>query len=97
MVSLTNYSLRCHPRAPLSPGSVVDVSTRPEALQVNPRPVVATGIALFLIAFLALRPFWSCLGEHHHRDWLWTARSGWLLGLVGWWLMGRHRRAGRTI
>ena len=64
---------------------------------MNPRPVIATGTALFLLAFLALLPFWGRLGEHHHRDWLWTALAGWLLGLLGWWLAGRHRRAGRTL
>jgi hypothetical protein len=73
------------------------VATRPDALQVNPRPVIATGIGLFFVAFLALLPFWSWLGSHHHRDWLWTALAGWLLGLAGWLLMGRHRRAGRTL
>lgn len=73
------------------------VSTRPDALQVNPRPVIATGIAIFFVAFVVLLPCWSWLGAHHHRDWLWTALAGWLLGLVGWLLMGRHRRAGRTL
>jgi len=74
------------------------VSTRrPEALQVNPRPVIAVGIGLFFVAFVALLPFWAWLGEHHHRDWLWTALAGWVLGIVGWLLMGRHRREGRTL
>ncbi len=73
------------------------MTTRPDALQVNPRPVVAVGTALFFAAFVVLLPFWTWLGEHHHRDWLWTALVGWLLGLVGWVVMGRHRRAGRTL
>ena len=72
------------------------MATRPDALEVNPRPVVALGFALFFAAFVILLPFWTWLGEHHHRDWLWTALAGWLLGIVGWVLMGRHRRAGRT-
>jgi uncharacterized membrane protein YfcA len=70
---------------------------RPEAVQTNPRPVVAVGTALFFVAFVSLLPFYSWLGEHHHRDWLWTSLAGWLLGLVGWTLMRRHRREGRTI
>jgi uncharacterized membrane protein YfcA len=70
---------------------------RPAAAQTDPRPIVAVGTALFFVAFVALLPFYSWLGEHHHRDWLWTALAGWLLGIVGWTLMRRHRRAGRTI
>lgn len=72
------------------------MSTRPDALQVNPRPVIAAGIAVFFVAFVVLLPFWSWLGEHHHRDWLWTALAGWLLGLLGWFVMSLHRRAGRA-
>ena len=70
--------------------------TRPAAAQTDPRPIVAVGTALFFLAFVALLPFYSWLGEHHHRDWLWTALAGWLLGIVGWALMRRHRREGRT-
>ena len=70
---------------------------RPAAAQTDPRPIVAIGTALFFVAFVAMLPFYSWLGEHHHRDWLWTALAGWLLGLVGWTLMRRHRREGRTI
>jgi hypothetical protein len=70
---------------------------RPAAAQTDPRPIVVLGSALFFVAFLALLPFYSWLGEHQHHDWLWTALAGWLLGIVGWALMRRHRRAGRTI
>ncbi|MGH8861347.1 MAG: DUF2530 domain-containing protein [Jatrophihabitantaceae bacterium] len=73
------------------------MSERPPAVQVDPRPVVAVGIALFFLAFVVLLPLWAWLGEHNHRDWLWTSLAGWLLGLVGWVLVGRHRRAGRTV
>ncbi|HZZ96387.1 MAG TPA: DUF2530 domain-containing protein [Jatrophihabitantaceae bacterium] len=70
---------------------------RPAAVQSDPRPIVVVGTALFFVAFVALLPFYSWLGEHHHRDWLWTALAGWLLGFVGWALLRRHRREGRTI
>jgi hypothetical protein len=70
---------------------------RPDAVQTNPRPVVAVGTALFLLAFLVLLPYYGWLGEHHHRDWLWTSLAGWVLGLVGWTLMRKHRREGRTV
>lgn len=69
---------------------------RPDAVQTNPRPIVAVGTALFFLAFVALLPFHSWLGEHHHHDWLWTCLAGWLLGLVGWFLLRKHRREGRT-
>jgi hypothetical protein len=58
--------------------------------------VIATGTAAFLLAFLVLLPFWSWLGEHDHRVWLWTCLAGWLLGLAGLVLVGRHRREGRV-
>ena len=70
---------------------------RPAAAQTDPRPIVAVGTALFFVAFVVMLPFYGWLGDHQHRDWLWTALAGWLLGLVGWTLMRRHRRTGRTI
>jgi hypothetical protein len=69
---------------------------RPEAVQTNPRPVVAVGTVLFFVAFVGLLPFYGWLGEHDDRDWLWTCLAGWLLGLVGWTLMRKHRREGRA-
>lgn len=70
--------------------------TRPAAVRTDARRVVLVGTALFVLAFVVLLPAWSWLGTHHHRDWLWTALAGWLLGIVGLTLMGRHRRQGRT-
>jgi hypothetical protein len=69
---------------------------RPTAVQTDPRPIVVVGTALFFIGFVVLLPFYSWLGTHHHRVWLWTCLAGWLLGLVGWTLMRKHRREGRT-
>jgi hypothetical protein len=69
---------------------------RPPAVTSDARPVVAVGTALFLVAFLVLLPFYSWLGEHHHRVWLWTCLAGWLLGVAGWTLLSKHRREGRT-
>jgi uncharacterized membrane protein len=70
---------------------------QPPAVQMNTRRIVAVGTALFLVAFLALLPFWTWLGEHHHRSWLWTALSGAVLGVIGWSIMLNHKRLGRTI
>ena len=78
-------------------GSARRAYTRPAAVQTDPRPVVAVGTALFFLGFLVLLPFWGWLGEHGHRVWLWTCLAGWVLGLVGWALLGKHRREGRTL
>jgi hypothetical protein len=71
--------------------------TRPAAVQISPRPVILVGTAVFFVGFVVLLPFYSWLGEHHHRVWLWTCLAGWVLGLVGLTLMRKHRREGRTI
>lgn len=74
----------------------MDERTRPAAVQTDARRVVLVGTALFFVAFVVLLPFWGWLGTHDHRDWLWTALAGWVLGIVGWAIMAKHRREGRT-
>jgi hypothetical protein len=69
----------------------------PPAVQMNARRIVAIGTLLWFIAFVVLLPFYGWLGRHDHRIWLWTCLAGWLLGLVGWSIMNRHRGMGRTI
>jgi uncharacterized membrane protein YfcA len=69
---------------------------QPPAVQMNTRRIVAVGTALFFIAFVVLLPFYGWLGQHHHRLWLWTCLAGWVLGHIGWWLVRKHRRDGRT-
>jgi len=64
-------------------------------LAVNPRPVVFAGIAAFTVTFLVLLPFWSWLGSHGHRVWLWTALAGALLGLLSLPLVRKHADEGR--
>lgn len=73
-----------------------DQLVHPPAVATDARRVVLVGTALFFLAFAALLPWYSWLGDHHHRVWLWTCLAGWLLGLVGWALMSKHRREGRT-
>jgi Mg2+/citrate symporter len=70
---------------------------QPPAVQMNTRRIVAVGTGLFFLAFVALLPFYGWLGDHHHRIWLWTALSGGVLGIIGWAIMLRHRRLGRTL
>jgi hypothetical protein len=69
----------------------------PPAVPINARRIVAAGTLLWFVAFVVLLPFWSPLGQHDHRIWLWTCLAGWVLGLIGLAIMERHRRAGRTI
>jgi uncharacterized membrane protein YfcA len=64
---------------------------------MNTGRIVAVGTALFFVAFVALLPWYGWLGDHQHRIWLWTALAGWVLGIIGWTIMLRHRRLGRTL
>jgi len=64
-------------------------------LAINVGPVVLTGTSLFFLAFLVLLPFWSWLGSHGHRVWLWTALAGGVLGLLGMPLLRKHTGEGR--
>ena len=70
---------------------------QPPAVQINTRRIVLVGTALWFVGFAALLPFYSWLGHHDHRIWLWTCLAGWILGLIGWSIMRRHRSQGRTI
>lgn len=64
-------------------------------LAVKVRPVVLAGTSMFLLAFLVLLPFWSWLGEHGHRVWLWTALAGIVIGLLALPLVRKHTGEGR--
>ena len=65
-------------------------------VQMNARRIVAVGTALWFVAFVVLLPFYDWLERHGHLIWLWTCLAGWLLGLLGWMIISRHRRLGRT-
>jgi drug/metabolite transporter (DMT)-like permease len=69
---------------------------QPPAVEINARRIVAIGTALFFLGFLVLLPFYGWLGRHDHRLWLWTCLAGALLGVLGYSIMRRHRREGRT-
>jgi uncharacterized membrane protein YfcA len=70
---------------------------QPPAVQMNARRIAAVGTALFFVAFVVLLPFWGWLHRHDHVTWLWTCLAGWLLGIGGFLLAGKHRREGRTL
>jgi hypothetical protein len=64
-------------------------------LSVDARKVVLLGTVLFFAAFVVLLPFWTWLGNHGHRVWLWTALSGGILGLIALPLIRKHTGEGR--
>ncbi len=70
---------------------------QPPAVQPNTRRIVAIGTALWFAGFVVLLPFYGWLGRHDHRIWLWTCLAGWILGLMGYSIMVRHRGMGRTL
>ena len=70
---------------------------QPPPVQMNSRRVVVIGTSLWFVAFVVLLPFYGSLGRHGHRIWLWTCLAGWVLGIVGWAIISRHRREGRTL
>lgn len=69
---------------------------RPPAVRMNARRIALVGTALWFVAFVVLLCFWGWLGEHDHRDWLWTSLAGWILGVLGTLLVSKHRHEGRT-
>jgi hypothetical protein len=64
---------------------------------VDSMRVIGIGTGIWLVAFVALLPWWSWLGRHDHRIWLWTCLAGFGLGLIALVIVGRHKRAGRVI
>jgi hypothetical protein len=70
---------------------------QPPPVQMSSRRIVVIGATLWFVAFVVLLPFYGWLGRHGHRIWLWTCLAGWLLGIVGWLIISRHRREGRTL
>ena len=63
-----------------------------EPLDVTGVRTIGIGGLLWLVAFVALLPFWSALQDGGRLWWLWTCLAGAALGLIGW-LYTRRRRA----
>ena len=64
-----------------------------EPLDVDGLRTVEVGVALWLLAFPALLPFYGRLEEAGHLWWLWTCLAGFGLGLVGLEYCRRRRNA----
>jgi hypothetical protein len=54
-----------------------------ESLDVDGVRAVEVGTGLWLVAFLALLPFYSRLKDDGHGWWLWTCLAGFGLGALG--------------
>jgi drug/metabolite transporter superfamily protein YnfA len=65
-------------------------------MRVDSQRVLLIGTGMWLVALIVLLPFWSWLGRHDHRSWLWTCVAGVVLGLIGILLVRKHRSEGRT-
>ena len=78
------------------PRAITGTRPAPQPPPVHARTVFLTGTALWFVAFVALLPFWSWLGAHGHRVWLWTCLAGWVLGLMGYAVFRKHRAEGRV-
>lgn len=66
-----------------------------EPMDVDGVRTVEVGSALWLVAFLALLPFYGRLEESGRLWWLWTCMAGLGLGLIGLEFC-RRRRKGRS-
>ena len=53
---------------------------------------VQVGSGIFLLAFVALLPFYERLADDGRTWWLWTCLAGFGLGLLGLEYCKRHRR-----
>jgi hypothetical protein len=69
---------------------------QPPAVQIDSRRIIAIGTAIYFVAFVVLLPFYSWLGRHDHRIWLWTCLAGTVLGLLGYSIIRRHHDEGRA-
>ena len=61
-----------------------------EPLDVDGVRTVEIGSLMWLIAFVALLPFYGELEEHGRLWWLWTCLAGLLCGIPGLLTMLRH-------
>ena len=62
-------------------------------LDVDGVRTTEVGVAIWLVAFLALLPFYGALEEAGRTWWLWTCLAGFGLGLFGLEYCRRRRKA----
>ena len=64
-----------------------------EPLDVDGVRTVEVGVALWVVGFVALLPFYGRLERDGHTWWLWTCLAGAGLGLIGLDYCRRRRKA----
>ena len=64
-----------------------------EPLDVDGSRTIAVGAGLWLLAFVMLLPFYGRLKENDQVWWLWTCIAGFGLGMFGWDVCRRRRKA----
>jgi hypothetical protein len=64
-------------------GQKTFVTAKVQPLDLTGVRTVAVGVIMWLLAFIALLPFYSTLQEHDRGWWLWTSIAGFGLGLLG--------------
>ncbi|WP_224769352.1 DUF2530 domain-containing protein [Nocardioides ochotonae] len=74
-------------------GSKVYLVADVEPLDVDGVRTVAVGTALWLVAFVAMLPFYGPLADHGRTWWLWTCLTGFGLGLCGYEFCRRRAAA----
>ena len=74
-------------------GSRTYLIAKVEPMDVDGVRTVEVGSALWLVAFVALLPFYGRLEEAGRLWWLWTCMAGLGLGLIGLEFCRRRRKA----
>ncbi|QIK75362.1 DUF2530 domain-containing protein [Nocardioides piscis] len=74
-------------------GSRTYVVAQVEPLDVDGVRTVEVGVGVWLVAFVALLPFYGTLQETGRTWWLWTCLAGFGLGLFGLEYCRRRRKA----
>ena len=64
-----------------------------EPLDVDGVRTTEVGVAIWLLAFIALLPFYGALADSGRTWWLWTCLAGFGLGLFGLEYCRRRRKA----
>lgn len=62
-----------------------------EPLDLDGTRAAAVGSGLFLLAFVALLPFYGSLDDAGRSWWVWTCLAGFVLGVVGYEYCRRRR------